>query len=228
MPPSKQVRSAQNRQKDRLAIAAVEKHRIRRRRRTIAGIVALVVVAGLVVSIIATRSNSKKVKVTAPTTPNANSATSAPPTTAGLASAQGKKCVTRKDSLPKGAPDVPIVPGLPPKTLVIHDLKQGTGTAVPKGATVTVDYIGVACSSGHIFDSSYSRQQPATFPLSGVIPGWTQGIPGMKVGGERLLVIPPNLAYQSQGSPPLIAPDETLYFVVTMKSFTPAGTPTTT
>jgi peptidylprolyl isomerase len=136
--------------------------------------------------------------------------------------------VTRKDALPKNAPDVPILPGAPPKTLVIRDLKQGTGKVVPKGATVTVNYIGIACSSGHIFDSSWSRGQPATFPLSGVIPGWTQGIPGMRVGGERMLVIPPALAYQSQGSPPLIAPDETLYFVINMNSFTPAGTPTTT
>ena len=51
------------------------------------------------------------------------------------------------------------------------------------GATVTVDYIGVACSTGKIFDSSYATRRPATFPLSGVIKGWTDGIPGMRVGG---------------------------------------------
>ena len=227
MPPSRQARSAQNRQKDRLAIAAVEKHRIRRRRRIIASVVGAVLVAGLVVAAIATRPSGKKVQVSAGTTPNANNATSVPPTTV-MASAKGKKCVTLKDKLPKDAPNVPILPGAPPKTLVIRDLKQGTGKVVPKGATVTVGYVGVACSTGKIFDSSYSRGQDATFPLSGVIPGWTNGIPGMKVGGVRMLVIPSDQAYGSQGSPPAIAPDEALYFVITMKSFTPAGTPTTT
>ena len=100
------------------------------------------------------------------------------------------------------------------------DLKIGTGAIVKPGATVTVDYIGVSCSTGKIFDSSYSRNQPATFPLSGVIPGWTQGIPGMRVGGERLLGIPPALGYGSSGQPPEIAPDETLWFVVHVRSAT--------
>ena len=86
------------------------------------------------------------------------------------------------------------------------------------GATVTVDYIGVACSTGKIFDSSYCRGQSATFPLTGVIPGWSNGIPGMKVGGARLLGIPPAEAYGNQGSPPDIAPDETLWFVVKVKN----------
>jgi peptidylprolyl isomerase len=104
-------------------------------------------------------------------------------------------------------------------------LKVGSGAVVPKGATVTVNYIGVACSSGHIFDSSWARNQTATFPLSGVIKGWTDGIPGMKVGGQRLLVIPPDQAYGATGSPPLIAPDETLYFVVDLVSI---GSTTTT
>jgi cyclophilin family peptidyl-prolyl cis-trans isomerase len=89
---------------------------------------------------------------------------------------------------------------------------------VPKGATVTVQYIGVACSTGKIFDSSYSRGQPATFPLSGVIQGWTDGIPGMRVGGLRLLGIPSGEAYGSQGSPGAIAPNEALWFVVQMVS----------
>jgi peptidylprolyl isomerase len=80
--------------------------------------------------------------------------------------------------------------------------------------TVTVNYIGVSCSTGKIFDSSYSRNQPATFPLSGVIKGWTDGIPNMKVGGQRLLGIPPDQGYGSQGQPPTIAPNETLWFVV--------------
>jgi peptidylprolyl isomerase len=80
---------------------------------------------------------------------------------------------------------------------------------------VTVNYIGVSCSTGAIFDSSWSRSQTFDADLSGgVIQGWQQGIPGMKVGGERELVIPPSLGYGTDGSPPTIAPNETLIFVV--------------
>jgi peptidylprolyl isomerase len=130
------------------------------------------------------------------------------------------------DPLPAGAPDVPIVPGPPPTELQVTDLTEGTGEPVPAGATVTVDYIGVACSTGKIFDASYGSQ-PATFPLSGVIPGWTEGIPGMKSGGKRLLVIPPAEGYGDSGAGSDIAPGETLWFVVEMRSFEP-GTASST
>jgi FKBP-type peptidyl-prolyl cis-trans isomerase len=85
---------------------------------------------------------------------------------------------------------------------------------VAPGATVTVNYIGVACSTGKIFDSSYSRNQSISFPLGQVIKGWQDGIPGMKVGGQRLLGIPAAQAYGSAGRPPDIGPDEPLWFVV--------------
>ena len=75
----------------------------------------------------------------------------------------------------------------------------------------------MSCSTGKIFDTSYGKT-PATFPLDNVIPGWQQGIPGMKVGGTRLLGIPSDLAYGAQGYPPDIAPDETLWFVVELKN----------
>ena len=96
---------------------------------------------------------------------------------------------------------------------------------MPAGATVTVNYIGVSCSTGVIFDSSYKTNPPtpATFSLSGVIPGWTQGIPGMNVGGKRLLGIPGDLAYGAAGRPRSIAPDETLWFVVEMLDVKPAA-----
>jgi peptidylprolyl isomerase len=146
-------------------------------------------------------------------------------TAAALASVAGKPCVAVADALPAGAPQVPVEVGAPPTTLVTKDLTVGTGATVAAGDTITVDYIGVACSSGKIFDASYGSQ-PVTFPLSGVIPGWQNGIPGMKVGGVRLLGIPPDQAYGSQGSPPDIAPDETLWFVVTVNSATPASATT--
>jgi FKBP-type peptidyl-prolyl cis-trans isomerase len=127
-------------------------------------------------------------------------------------------CVAVSDPLPKGAPKVPVKIGPPPTKLVKEDLKKGDGAVVKAGATVTVDYIGVACSTGKIFDSSYKTGTPATFSLSQVIKGWTDGIPGMKVGGQRLLGIPADLAYGATGSPPAIGPNEALWFVVSVQS----------
>jgi peptidylprolyl isomerase len=101
-----------------------------------------------------------------------------------------------------------------PTGLIVDDLVEGDGDEVPAGATVTVHYEGVL-TDGSVFDSSFGGQ-PATFPLDGVIQGWTEGIPGMKVGGRRLLQIPPDLAYGAGGFPPAIGPDEPLVFVVDM------------
>ncbi|MBU6330315.1 MAG: FKBP-type peptidyl-prolyl cis-trans isomerase [Acidobacteria bacterium] len=119
---------------------------------------------------------------------------------------------------PSGAPNVDIPVGPPPKDLQITDIRTGTGPAVTSSDSVTVDYIGVACSTGAIFDSSYGRGQPATFGLNQVIPGWTEGLQGMQAGGVRELVIPPALGYGSSGQGSKIAPDETLIFVVELRS----------
>jgi peptidylprolyl isomerase len=121
-----------------------------------------------------------------------------------------------------------VVVGPPPTELVKQDLVVGTGAEVTAGDTVTVNYIGVSCSTGKIFDSSYERNQPATFSLDQVIEGWTNGIPGMKVGGQRLLGIPSDQAYKSTGSAQGgIAPDEALWFVVEVTNTVPASTTTT-
>jgi len=80
------------------------------------------------------------------------------------------------------------------------DLKPGTGATVKAGDTVSVDYTGAVASTGVVFQSTQGSGQQATFPLSQVIAGWSQGIPGMKVGGTRRLLIPAALAYGS--SPP--------------------------
>jgi peptidylprolyl isomerase len=147
-------------------------------------------------------------------------------TAAALESAAGKPCVAVADPLPAGAPDVPVQVGPPPTELVKEDLVVGDGDEVVAGATVTVNYIGVACSTGKIFDSSYEGGKPATFSLNQVITGWSEGIPGMKVGGQRLLGIPSEMAYGTTGSPSGgIAPDEALWFVVEV---TKAVAPTTT
>lgn len=109
-------------------------------------------------------------------------------------------------------PDVPVDLGAaPPEALVVEDLVEGSGEYVFKGATVTVNYVGVAQDDGAEFDSSWSRNETISFPLSGVIEGWRDGIPGMKVGGRRRLVIPPQLAYGFGGHP---LANKTLVFVV--------------
>ena len=118
------------------------------------------------------------------------------------------------------APVIAVLEGAVPVTsLVISDVVAGSGSAVAEGATVTVEYCGVGLASGTVFDSSWARGEPATFPLSGVIAGWQDGIPGMQPGGRRLLVIPADLAYGEQPPPGSgIAPGESLIFVVDLVS----------
>jgi peptidylprolyl isomerase len=103
---------------------------------------------------------------------------------------------------------------------VTKDLVTGTGQAAAAGKTITVNYVGVNYKTGKEFDSSWKHNQPFTTALSpgSVIPGWVQGIAGMKVGGRRELIIPPNLAYGAKGSPPTIPPNSTLVFVVDLLS----------
>jgi FKBP-type peptidyl-prolyl cis-trans isomerase len=94
------------------------------------------------------------------------------------------------------------------------DLKVGDGKEVKEGDTVTVHYVGTL-KDGKKFDSSRDRDEPATFSLKKVIKGWQEGIPGMKVGGKRKLIIPPDLAYDKDGTPDgTIPPDATLTFEV--------------
>lgn len=99
-----------------------------------------------------------------------------------------------------------------PPELLVQDLVEGDGEEVPAGATVSVHYAGVLLD-GTEFDASFGGA-PATFPLSRVIAGWTEGIPCSKVGGRRLLVVPSEQAYGAQGIPGVIPPDSTLVFVV--------------
>lgn len=183
--------------------AAIAKARARRRQ--VIAVALGVVVLGVVVVFANSGDDSSEVATSGATTTVPVTQTSSP---------AGKTCVPVADPLPAGAPEVPVKAGPPPTQLVSEDLKVGTGATVAPKDTVTVHYIGVSCSTGKIFDSSYSRSQPATFPLTGVIKGWTDGIPNMKVGGQRLLGIPPDQAYGAQGRPPTIGPSETLWFVV--------------
>ena len=107
--------------------------------------------------------------------------------------------------------------------LGVADVYTGSGDAVEPGATVTVNYVGVGQMSGEVFDSSWQRGEPATFPLDQVIEGWSQGLVGMQAGGRRVLVIPAELAYGEAGAGADIAPGETLVFVVDLIDQVPAA-----
>jgi peptidylprolyl isomerase len=105
--------------------------------------------------------------------------------------------------------------GAPPSTLVVKDLVKGTGAEAKLGQSITVNYVGVLYHGGKEFDSSWKRNEPSTFSLETgqLIKGWTQGIPGMKVGGRRELIIPAALAYGAKGTSG-IPPNEPLVFVI--------------
>jgi peptidylprolyl isomerase len=119
----------------------------------------------------------------------------------------------------KQKPEIPKPTGSPPPNLTENDIVVGKGKKATKGDKVTVQYVGVAFSTGEEFDASWDRKEPFKFTLGNgeVIPGWDQGVVGMKEGGRRELTIPAELAYGAQGSPPAIGPNETLVFVIDLK-----------
>ncbi len=113
-------------------------------------------------------------------------------------------------------PQVTVPKGPPPKKLVIEDVKTGSGKVAKTGDEVSVHYVGVLYDNGETFDASWGKEaEPFTLELGagGLIKGWEQGLPGMKVGGQRKLIIPPNLAYGSQASVSIPA-NSTLVFLV--------------
>ena len=137
---------------------------------------------------------------------------------ASLTSLGGKDTVPTElsaDEIKQIVADVVVstgVGGPAPAELKSEDLKVGSGAEVLPSSTLTVHYTLMNWASGEVLESSWSSGQPATFPLSGVIAGWQQGLPGAKVGGSRLLVIPPALGYGPSVGHPL--EKDTLIFVV--------------
>ena len=112
--------------------------------------------------------------------------------------------------------------GDPPSQLVALDLISGKGKKAAAGDTVSVQYVGVLFENGKEFDSSWNGNRPGEpfqFPLGGgtVIPGWDEGVVGMRAGGRRKLIIPSDLAYGAQGYPPAIPPDAALIFDIDLK-----------
>ncbi len=117
-------------------------------------------------------------------------------------------------------PEISIPDGPAPTELVVEDLTVGRGPEAGAGQRVDVHYVGVSWSTGQQFDASWDRRSTFDFKLGGgeVIAGWDQGVAGMKVGGRRRLTIPPALGYGAQGAGGVIAPNETLVFVVDLVS----------
>lgn len=110
-------------------------------------------------------------------------------------------------------PELDAPDGPAPDDLVIDDIVVGDGAEAVDGGTVTVHYLGVDYDSGDEFDSSWSRGQSISFPLGNLIQGWKLGIPGMKVGGRRKLIVPPHLAYGAAGAGHRLS-GHTLIFVI--------------
>ncbi len=117
-------------------------------------------------------------------------------------------------------PVITVPSGPAPEELLIEDLIEGDGQEATAGMQVSVDYAGISWSNGREFDASWNRGSHFSFGLGGgqVIPGWDQGVQGMKVGGRRRLTIPPQMAYGPSGAGGVIAPNETLIFVVDLRS----------
>jgi peptidylprolyl isomerase len=125
----------------------------------------------------------------------------------------GEANISTKPTVPKGT-------GSPPTTLKAETLIQGSGAPIKEGQQATVQYVGVLFKDGKEFDTNWGTgKQPFKFTLGSgqVIPGWDQGVLGMKVGERRRLTIPADLAYGAQGSPPKIGPNQALIFDIDLK-----------
>jgi peptidylprolyl isomerase len=193
---------------------AERRTRQRRRNAVVAAVVAvLLVVGGVTWAAVALGTGGKK-KSSATPAASASATPSVP--------AAPTKCAPISPNPPaKGQPKVPDVTGTVSTHLVKKDVKVGTGAVAKTGSTVSVTYIGVSCSTGKVFDASYKNgNQPfEVSPLgsAGVIAGWNQGLIGARAGGERELIIPPDLGYGEQGSGE-IKPNEVLIFLIDIKS----------
>jgi FKBP-type peptidyl-prolyl cis-trans isomerase len=207
--------------------AELERRAKAKRRNTVLGAVLgtiAVIVVLVVIGITVLGGSSKK----SPSAVNAASTATptASPTPTASAPPAPKKCAKiSPNPAAKGEPKVPDVKGKAPTKLIKKDVTVGHGRAAKSGDQVVVKYIGVSCSTGNVFDASYTDPpNPTTkkkeFSVSlgqgQVIPGWDKGLVGMKAGGVRELVIPAALGYGPTGSPPKIRGNETLIFLVTM------------
>ncbi len=215
-------RELARRRYERRRQAELERRARVRRRNTIIGAstgTAIVIAVLLVLTFtVFTGGSSKKASVKPGTSPSASATASSTATPKAPT-----KCAPIKPNPPiKGAPRVPPVTGKAPTKLTTKDIKVGHGRAAKKGDSVSVLYTGVSCSTGKMFDSSYSHPPVKPFPVSplgsaSVISGWNKGLIGVKAGGVRELIIPAAEGYGATGQGD-IKPNETLIFVVQVKS----------
>ncbi len=131
---------------------------------------------------------------------------------------ENSSTTTQEPTTLKGTKLANFTPVEEVKELQKIDLVRGTGDVVKAGASVTVHYTGALASDGTVFESSKDSGRPASFPLGGVIKGWTEGVPGMKVGGTRRLIIPADKAYGAQGAGTDIPPNANLVFDIELIS----------
>jgi hypothetical protein len=228
---SKQRREQSRRQLERQLQVRQQQEAVRKRRTLIATIAGTVVLAVAVVVIVIVATGGKDKKKTAATPPpssGSSAPTSATPSAPAPPAARGP-AVSYKGVTVKGAADLDGSPGVTsksstdPKKLEFKDLVVGKGAAATPKSTVSVQYTGVLYKTGTPFDSSWSKGgMPVSFPLTGVVKGFTQGIggttgvPPMKVGGRRIMILPASLGYGAQAQGPIPA-NSSLVFVVDLK-----------
>ena len=235
MPTNKQRREAARRHLERQLERRQQREASRKRTTliaTIAGTIILAVV--VVVVVIALTNDNKKANANSTTTPTGSTTPSATPTPSTSYPPAKGAAVSFRGVTVKGATDLAGAPGVTSKSttaptkLEYKDLVVGKGEPATATSTVTVQYAGVLYKNGKAFDSSWSRGQPAQFSLAQVVKGFTQGIAGssgvppMKVGGRRIIIMPASLGYGAQAQGPIPA-NSPLVFVVDLKKVSTAG-----
>jgi peptidylprolyl isomerase len=238
VPTDKQRREAARRHLERQVQRRAEREQQRKKMTLITSIVGTIALIAAVVVIIAITNGGKKTNSTA-SQPGTSAAPSTTPATTSAAAACGSASptpttypaakgasVTFNSVTVKGATDLKGIPGVTaagkadPSKLLVKDLVVGTGKAATPTSCVDVQYYGVLYKNGKYFDSSWKRGATAEFSLTGVVPGFTQGIgggsgiPPMKEGGRRIMIVPSAMGYGATGSPPAIPANSPLVFVV--------------
>lgn len=180
----------------------------------LAALAATVLIAGC-----GSSGGSSTITVGAENKANEALATTSSPTSSTSASTTAAAKTPASGPLSK-EPHVTPPSGPAPTKLVTKELVTGTGAEAKTGSAVSVNYVGALYHGGKVFDASWKRNEPFPFTIGKgqVIPGWEQGVPGMKVGGRRELIIPAALAYGAKGSPPTIPPNAPLVFVIDLLS----------
>lgn len=242
MPTNKQKREAARRHLERQLKRRAEREAARRRFTIIGSVLGTIILVAAVVIAVAVIGHKDKKKTQAATTPPVPTAPASSTGDSCQIGPVGKKITATKATGPSvtfagatvaGATDLKGEPTVTSKVatnatkLQVKDLVVGKGAAASPTACVTVQYEGVLYKNGSVFDASWKSGYTTQFPLTGVVPGFTQGIGGnaaagvspMKIGGRRMILVPPALGYpQGQGSIPA---NSTLIFVVDLVSLTP-------